>query len=474
MDSKLIRVFHNELVGQNTTKFNLYNENGVLMYKKGSPISPDFLLRGNYIAFYRNTEEEVEEEVLETASDIEEDEDIIYEEADDEEIDFPEDFAEFETDELSQFIKNLVEFAVKKDANTIEIQSLKDNISILLFRNMMIVEKSEIDISFYDDVLLRLKKIFNIDADLTKLKKELSGSAEIAVTNQNVSVDWHFICNKFNKLNIVIELYSEKNNVIELKDFYISKKNYEKLIEIENHKNGFFVFSGAELYDKEKLVLALLNKLYKEDEAVVFEQYKKNNNLLGHLEEIEQNFVENKQNIIILKLSGSEKADFCKKLKDLAKKSFVFLIIPAEEINECFEILLDEALIQEKNSTDMKLFVFQRLINKLCPFCSEKYEVPESVLKKIFDYDISNKIYFFRPVGCDVCYNTGYLGKLALQEIFSPENMDFEEIQKLAEEKKYLKFSASDQNDDINYDCLKKVLKGLATLNDFYTITGLS
>jgi len=476
MENKLLRVFHNELVGQSITKFNLYNEHGVLMYKKGSPINPDFLLRGNYIAFYKNPEEEIEEEEIPAPAEVEveEEEDIVYEEATDDEIPLDEGFISFEEDEVSQFIKNLISFAVKKDADTIEIQTSKDNISIFLYRNLMIVEKSEIDISFYDDVLDRLKTIFKINDDLKNLKKELSGAADVDIYENIISLDWHFIYNKFKKLNAIIELYSEKPNVIELKDFFISKKNFEKMMTIKNYKNGFLVFSGPELSDKEKLIMSLINRLYKEEERNVFEQYKKNYNGLEHLEEIEQNFSEEKQNIVILKFSNTEKQDFCEKLKELAEKAFVFVIIAAEEINECFKILLEEGLIDKENSQDLKLFVFQALINKLCPFCSEKIEAPETVLKKIFEHEIPSKIYFFRPVGCDVCYQTGYLGKLALQEVFSPENMDFGEIEKLAEEKKYLKLSASGDNDDINYDCLKKVLKGLATLNDFYTITGLS
>lgn len=57
--------------------------------------------------------------------------------------------------------------------------------------------------------------------------------------------------------------------------------------------------------------------------------------------------------------------------------------------------------------------VAQRLIRKICPYCIETYK-PELPERRVLDEDIRE---VKRGVGCHICNNTGYKGRIAIHEV---------------------------------------------------------
>ena len=77
----------------------------------------------------------------------------------------------------------------------------------------------------------------------------------------------------------------------------------------------------------------------------------------------------------------------------------------------------------------------QRLVKRLCPNCKEQYEPSqeekEQLLMEFGEHPVKpitmeeiEKGTFFKPVGCSVCNNTGYKGRMAIHELLlSDDNM---------------------------------------------------
>ena len=61
----------------------------------------------------------------------------------------------------------------------------------------------------------------------------------------------------------------------------------------------------------------------------------------------------------------------------------------------------------------------QRLVRKICANCKTEYEPPVS-LKKVIEKVGGNIETFYRGVGCKKCRNTGYAGRIAIHELFVP------------------------------------------------------
>lgn len=62
--------------------------------------------------------------------------------------------------------------------------------------------------------------------------------------------------------------------------------------------------------------------------------------------------------------------------------------------------------------------IAQRLVRRLCPDCKEPYEPSHEVSEKLGLIQRDHKpTVLFRPKGCPACGNTGFKGRLALQEV---------------------------------------------------------
>lgn len=60
----------------------------------------------------------------------------------------------------------------------------------------------------------------------------------------------------------------------------------------------------------------------------------------------------------------------------------------------------------------------QRLVRTLCPNCKEPTQVDEDLWHNLtHPYKLSGKSTFYKPVGCEECRNTGYLGRVGIYEI---------------------------------------------------------
>jgi type IV pilus assembly protein PilB len=96
--------------------------------------------------------------------------------------------------------------------------------------------------------------------------------------------------------------------------------------------------------------------------------------------------------------------------------------------------LLDLGVAPYLLSASLIAVLAQRLVRKICPNCKTEYEPPASI-KKIVEKDHGGIEKYYRGVGCKKCRNTGYIGRIAIQELFVPN----EEIKEMINDRTSLK-----------------------------------
>lgn len=443
MEEKLVRVFHNQLIDKESLEFDLFNTKGVLMFEKGKKIDPNLLLVVNSINLYKKEQ-------------LPEKKDFLKEEKDN--------IKEFEEDEISQFLKELLFMSFKKQANTVELEVLNDNISILIYKDLNLIEKSELDVDFYDEILFSIKTLFEVESGFDK--KEYSKTINLNLFDESTEITLRLTENKFKKLNIIFKI--ENNRLIDLKNFYLSKNNYEKLEQIKNYQNGIFVFAEPQPFLRNEFVFSLIDKIFDCSEVNVLGPYEKYENHIELMMDISKQFSDEKQNIIILKLSKKEKIN--ESFLNLASGSMIFLIVSADNMPETFEVLTKTGFITKNNFNALKMLIFQKLENRLCSDCKKQYKESNSVLNHLFDYSDISELWFYKKDSCEKCFNTGFSAKLPIHEILLPDlaGLDYDKLIKLINKNEYVEFT--NEYDDLAYDSLKKILRGFAELTAFYSI----
>jgi type IV pilus assembly protein PilB len=109
----------------------------------------------------------------------------------------------------------------------------------------------------------------------------------------------------------------------------------------------------------------------------------------------------------------------------------------------------------------------QRLVRIICPECKQSYQLPSNDLMRFFlGVGETEPVTLYKGTGCSLCNNTGYKGRIAIQEVMSISK----EIRRLIMQK-----TAADLIKEqairegmltLKEDGMKKALAGITTINE--------
>jgi type IV pilus assembly protein PilB len=108
--------------------------------------------------------------------------------------------------------------------------------------------------------------------------------------------------------------------------------------------------------------------------------------------------------------------------------------------------------------------VSQRLIRKVCPDCKTQYKPSAELLKEFFDAPPSG-IRWVKGTGCARCNHTGYSGRLAVAELWTPSDKDIILINK-RQDVEALRNSSYQNTLSMAEDALEKLRAGKTNLEE--------
>lgn len=112
----------------------------------------------------------------------------------------------------------------------------------------------------------------------------------------------------------------------------------------------------------------------------------------------------------------------------------------------------------------------QRLVRKVCSNCKEEYE-PSASIRKMAEKSLGSSIKFFRGIGCKKCRNTGYIGRIAIHELFIPNPEIQEMITTGASMNKIREAAFANGMTSLRLDGLQKVKAGIITIDEVLRAT---
>ncbi len=89
--------------------------------------------------------------------------------------------------------------------------------------------------------------------------------------------------------------------------------------------------------------------------------------------------------------------------------------------------LQDLGVLPDIMSGNIIGIVAQRLVRRLCNSCKEPFQPEDDGIRRVLGVDADWKGEIYRHVGCEVCDNTGYKGRLAIMELFKMDT-DIDEL----------------------------------------------
>ena len=107
----------------------------------------------------------------------------------------------------------------------------------------------------------------------------------------------------------------------------------------------------------------------------------------------------------------------------------------------------------------------QRLVRKICPSCKKEYK-PSKSIKKIVEKLSGEVAKFYRGVGCKKCRNTGYAGRIAIHELFVPNEEIMEMINERASLRKLRDKALENGMVSLQLDGIEKVKAGIIPIEE--------
>jgi type IV pilus assembly protein PilB len=112
----------------------------------------------------------------------------------------------------------------------------------------------------------------------------------------------------------------------------------------------------------------------------------------------------------------------------------------------------------------------QRLVRKICSNCKAEYDPPASI-KRIVESTYGEFPKFYRGVGCKKCRNTGYAGRIAIHELFVPDDGVAEMLNERVSTKKLRAKVLEDGMVPLIADGIEKVKAGIVSIEEVLRTT---
>jgi type IV pilus assembly protein PilB len=397
----------------------------------------------------------------------------------------------------TRLIEMIVAGALKFDASDIHIEPEEEHVRLRYRLNGVLDDIAFFDFDALKNITSRLKLLSGLK--LSTSANAQDGRFSIGLGEVEVEVRVSVIPGNYGE-SFVMRLLDPRHAVSNLDNIAFPKKLRELVDYALSKPNGVILTTGPTGSGKTTTLYAFLHKAYSPEIKIITIE----DPVEYHLDGITQTQVQTEKGYTFL--SGLRAAlrqdpDIIMvgeiRDEDTAKVAInaaltghlVFSTLHTNNAAGTIPRLIDLGVNPKVIAGALSLALAQRLVRTLCPTCKEEYETGEKESRIITtilgDMKVSGKeesmlghtpettYKLFHPVGCSVCENTGYKGRIGIFEAI----MMTEEIEKTLitnPSEREIKAAAKNQQiPSLREDAILKVLDGITSFEEVSRVVDL-
>lgn len=377
---------------------------------------------------------------------------------------------------IVQLVDELILCAVKERATDIHIEPEEDKIRIRYRIDGYLQEKIILDRSLLSPLVTRIKVLANADI----IEKRRPQDSRISYKYYHREFDIRFsVIPALSGERIVLRLlgHTMGRNVPNLADLYLSHDSFKSLKKIIEMPNGIFFITGPTGSGKTTTLYSMLKHLKTDNINVItvedpVEYRLKDLNQMQVNNEIGLNFATALRSVLrqdpdVILIGEIRDIETAKISIQAALTGHLVLSTlhtnnSIQAITRMVEIGVEPYFV----APTVIAVMAQRLIRRICESCKKPYKLTSEEINRYFDWDGKTEVTFYRGYGCPRCNNTGYYGRIAVHEVFIIDDEIRELIIKNASVQEITKNAENKGFKSMWYDGLKKVLRGLTTIEE--------
>lgn len=277
---------------------------------------------------------------------------------------------------------------------------------------------------------------------------------------------------------VVIRLLTQDTNLLELNNLGLSAENETKFENLIKKSNGIVLLTGPTGSGKTTTLFAALNRLNRPEVNLitiedpveyqldgVYQVQAQPKAGLTFARTLRSILRQDPDIIMVGEMRDEETAEIA--VRAALTGHLVFSTLHTNDAVSSLTRLIDMGLAPYLVAAAINGVVAQRLLRKLCPHCKEKRDLsPEDN----YYSGAKNLQAAYFAVGCPDCNNTGYQGRIAIQEIFVLDNKIKEMIVNNQSKEQIEAYARQQGMLSLKEDGLKKVASGETDLAELQRI----
>lgn len=380
---------------------------------------------------------------------------------------------------IVKLVNHMLYQAVKEDASDIHIEPFEKELRVRYRIDGAMYQKLLPPKRYQGAIISRIKIMSNLNIAEKRLPQD--GRIEIRVGDKAIDIRVSILPCNFGE-RVVMRLLDKSKGVVDLKSLNFSERDFKVVTKTIERPNGIFLISGPTGSGKTTTLYAILNKLNQPDVNIITVEDPVEYTISG---------------VSQVQVKDSIGLTFAAALRSILRQDPDIVLIGEIRDKETAQISTQAALtghlvlstIHTNNAPatitrliDMGVEPFliasslicvmsQRLLRKLCDHCKQPYKPDEELIKRLgLTNDEAEKITFYKAVGCDECFNTGFRGRMAIFEVMEIDD----EIAPLIVEKadaSVIKRKALKQGmTTLSQDGLRYVKNGTTTIDEVLSV----
>ena len=322
-------------------------------------------------------------------------------------------------------VNSIIMDAMSKEASDIHIESFTGSATVRYRIDGVLIIDREIEKKLFPAVSSRLK----IMANLNIMERRLPQDGRINVHMSGHDADLRVsIVPISNGESIVLRLLNKKSRPLTLEELGFSETSIKIMEELYNKPHGLILLSGPTGSGKTTTLNSIIRKLNNPSVKIItiedpveydidgVDQIQTNEKIGLTFESILRRVLRQDPDIIMI----GEIRD--KATAELAVRASMtgHLVLSTVHTNDSVSVLhrmMNMGVEPYMLAGVLRGAMAQRLVRRLCSFCSNK-EKASDLEKKLLAKNGLSADSLFRAVGCEKCGGTGYSGRLVISEAF--------------------------------------------------------
>ncbi|RAK06707.1 type IV pilus assembly protein PilB [Halanaerobium saccharolyticum] len=369
----------------------------------------------------------------------------------------------------------IISKAYQKGASDIHIEPEDDKIRVRFRIDGVLKKEMTAPKSSHRALVSRIKIIANLD--ITEQRVPQDGRIKMIFKGEKLDMRVSTLPTIKGE-KIVIRLLAQNTNLLDLDNLGLTDYNRKKLGELIKKPNGVLLLTGPTGSGKSTTLFAALNELNSpqinmvtiEDPveyqiAGINQVQAKEKSGLTFAKTLRSILRQDPDIIMIGEMRDQETAEIA--VRSALTGHLVFSTLHTNDAVSSITRLTDIGLAPYLVAASLNGVVAQRLVRRLCPYCKEKRKLETTELKFLDNPDF--EVAYF-AVGCEKCNNTGYDGRLAIQEIFEVDSQVKEMISNNLSREKISEYAKNKGMITLKEDGIVKIKAGETDVSELERI----